>query len=195
MLPDVAVPAGRATVPGTVGTHCHALDSSLVQDSSEFILRPITAADAAVMAAVIRRVMPEFGACGPGFALNDPEVDHLDVAYSAPRSAYFVLETGGRVVGGAGIAPLTGAAASTCELRKMYFLPEARGFGQGRRLLEHCLQAARESGYTRCYLETLTGMEAAMHLYSRAGFKALPAPLGATGHFACDRYYALDLEG
>ena len=36
-------------------------------------------------------------------------------------------------------------------------------------------------------------MDAAQHLYTEAGFKALCAPLGATGHFACDRYYALDL--
>lgn len=184
MLPDVAGQADRATV----------LDSLLVNTPPEFILRPITRADDAAMAEVIRRVMPEFGACGPGFALSDPEVDHLSVAYSAPRSAYLVLETGGRVVGGGGIAPLAGAEASTCELRKMYFLPEVRGHGQGRRLLAQCLQAAREFGYQRCYLETLTGMDAAMRLYTAAGFKTLCAPLGATGHFACDRYYARDLD-
>jgi len=171
------------------------LDSPFVQSTPEFILRPITGADDAAMAAVIRTVMPEFGACGPGFAINDPEVDHLSVAYSDPRSAYFVIEAGGRVVGGAGIAPLAGAAGSTCELRKMYFLPEARGFGQGRRLLDHCLQQARRLGYERCYLETLTGMDAAMRLYTRAGFTALCSPLGATGHFACDRYYAKELQG
>jgi len=164
-----------------------------VQSAPEFILRPIARADDPVMAAVIRTVMPEFGACGPGFAINDPEVDHLSVAYSAPRSAYFVVEAGGRVVGGAGIAPLAGAEGSTCELLNMYFLPEARGFGQGLRLLAHCLQQARRLGYGRCYLETLTGMDAAMRLYTGAGFTALCSPLGATGHFACDRYYAKDL--
>ena len=145
------------------------------------------------MARVIRTVMPEFGASGPGFALSDPEVDHLSQAYSAPRSAYFVLEHDGRIVGGAGVAPLAGADADVCELRKMYFLDEVRGHGQGRRMLQHCLAAARQFGYRRCYLETLTGMDAAQHLYAEAGFQALCAPLGATGHFACDRYYALDL--
>jgi len=145
------------------------------------------------MAQVIRTVMPEFGASGPGFAINDPEVDHLSVAYSAPRAAYFVLERGREIVGGGGIAPLAGSDADVCELRKMYFLPETRGHGQGRRLLQHCLARARNLGYRRCYLETLTGMDAAQHLYAEAGFKTLCAPLGATGHFACDRYYALDL--
>lgn len=145
------------------------------------------------MADVIRTVMPEFGASGPGFALSDPEVDHLSLAYSAPRSAFFVLERAGRIVGGGGIAPLAGGDPDVCELRKMYFLAEVRGLGQGRRLLRHCLATARHFGYRRCYLETLTGMDAAQHLYAEAGFQKLCAPLGATGHFACDRYYAMEL--
>jgi putative acetyltransferase len=159
----------------------------------EFLLRPITDRDDAAMARVIRTVMPQFGASGPGFALGDPEVDHLSRAYSAPRSAYFVLEHEGQVVGGAGIAPLAGGDAGVCELRKMYFLDQARGRGQGRRMLQHCLATARQFKFHRCYLETLTGMDAAQHLYADAGFKVLCGPLGATGHFACDRYYALDL--
>ena len=145
------------------------------------------------MARVIRTVMPEFGACGPGFALNDPEVDHLSVAYSGPRTAYFVLERDGQIVGGGGIAPLAGGDPDVCELRKMYFLGEVRGHGQGRQLLRHCIDAARQFGYQRCYLETLTGMDAAQHLYADTGFKVLCSPLGATGHYACDRYFALDL--
>jgi putative acetyltransferase len=161
--------------------------------STAFDLRPITAVDDVAMAQVIRTVMPEFGASGPGFAINDPEVDHLSVAYPAPRSAFFVLVRDGRVVGGGGIAPLAGGDPDVCELRKMYFLGEARGHGQGRRMLQHCIDTARRLGYRRCYLETLTGMDAAQHLYVAAGFKPLCGPLGATGHFACDRYFVLDL--
>jgi putative acetyltransferase len=159
----------------------------------DFTLRPIAPHDDDAMARVIRAVMPEFGATGPGFAINDPEVDHLSEAYAGPRAAYFVLEHQERVVGGGGIAALPGAAADVCELRKMYFLPGIRGRGQGRRMLDACLDAARALGYRRCYLETLSGMDAAMHLYAQAGFKSLCGPLGATGHFACDRYYARDL--
>ena len=63
------------------------------------------------MAAIIRAVMPEFGAVGDGFAINDPEVDWMHRAYSAPRCAYFVLERDGVVIGGGGVAPLAGARA------------------------------------------------------------------------------------
>jgi putative acetyltransferase len=156
-------------------------------------LRPIAARDDPAMASIIRRVMPEFGACGTGFAINDPEVDWMSQAYAGPRCAYFVIEREGEVVGGGGIAPLEGGDLDTCELRKMYFLPRARGIGAGAALMETCLAAARAMAFRRCYLETLTGMDAAMRLYRRSGFRQLQGPLGATGHGGCNTFYLLDL--
>ncbi len=153
--------------------------------------RPIESGDDHVIAAVIRQVMPEFGADGPGFALHDPEVDHMSRAYAAPGAAYFVVQDGtGRVLGGAGVAALEGGEPGVCELRKMYFLPEARGQGTGEALLRHCLAVAAQLGYRTCYLETLTGMDQAMKLYRRLGFQPLCAPLGRTGHGGCDRWFA-----
>jgi putative acetyltransferase len=157
--------------------------------NGEYAIRPIEARDDAAVAAIIRRVMPEFGAGGPGFAIHDPEVDAMSAAYAAPGHRYFVVELDGRVAGGGGIAPLAGGDADTCELRKMYFLPELRGRGAGRALMARCLAFAREAGFRRYYLETLTGMDAAEKLYRATGFAEIPGPLGATGHFGCDRFY------
>lgn len=156
-------------------------------------IRPITAGDDAAMAAIIRTVMTEFGAVGDGFAINDPEVDWLSRAYSEPRCAFFVIERDGKVVGGCGVAPLTGGEPDVCELRKMYFLPEARGAGAGAAMMTRCLDAARELGFKRCYLETLRGMDAAMRLYERSGFRRIGGPMGATGHGGCNAFYLLDL--
>ena len=156
-------------------------------------IRPIETGDDAAMASIIRTVMPEFGACGSGFAINDPEVDWMSRAYAQPRSAYFVLERGGVVVGGGGMAPLEGGDADTCELRKMYFLAEARGLGAGSAMMARCLEAARAAGFRRCYLETLAGMDAAMKLYERSGFRRIPGPMGATGHGGCNTFYLLAL--
>lgn len=158
-----------------------------------FLIRPILPPDDAAVAGVIRTVMPEFGAGGEGFAIHDPEVDWMSRAYAQPRSAYFVVDVGGRVLGGAGVAPLQGADDGICELRKMYFLPQARGLGAGAAMMQRCLAAARGFGFRQCYLETLTGMDAAMRLYARTGFRPTCAPLGATGHGGCDRFYVLDL--
>ena len=158
-----------------------------------YVIRPIQGKDDAAMAAIIRTVMPEFGADGPGFAIHDPEVDTMSQAYATAGLRYFVVERDGRVEGGAGIAPLSGTDGKICELRKMYFLPAVRGLGAGRAMMRQCLAFAREAGYRQCYLETLTGMDQAQALYEHSGFKRIPAALGDTGHFACNRFYLLDL--
>jgi putative acetyltransferase len=156
--------------------------------------RPIRPEDDAAVAGIIHRVMPEFGADGPGFAIHDPEVAGMSSAYAIPGAAYFVVEDAtGRVVGGGGIAALAGGDPSVCELRKMYFLPEVRGQGMGEALLLHCLEQARNLGYRTCYLETLTGMDQAIRLYKKLGFKALCSPLGRTGHGGCDHWFAREL--
>ena len=157
-----------------------------------FHIRPIDSADDATMAAIIRDVMKEHSAVGPGYSINDPEVDFISGAYAQARCAYFVVERDSVVVGGAGIAPLADADPQTCELRKMYFRPSARRLGAGSAILRRCLDAARGMGYRRCYLETLALMQQATRLYERSGFRPVSMPLGLSGHSACDRWYLLE---
>lgn len=159
----------------------------------EWKLRPIEAADNAQMAVIIRAVMTEFGAVGPGYSILDPEVDQIFETYNNDHSAFFVVDTGERIVGGAGVAPLDGGSASVCELKKMYFLPEGRGKGFGKKMIDICLQAARERDFKKCYLETVERMSAANGLYQKMGFRKLACAMGNTGHGGCDTFYALDL--
>ena len=160
---------------------------------NDFSIRPIESRDDADVANIIRTVMPEFGASGPGFAIHDAEVGAMHAAYSRARCAYFVVELDGKGVGGGGIAPLENGDADVCELRKMYFLPVLRGRGAGDALIDLCLDAARAAGFRRCYLETLSGMDAAQRLYARKGFSRIPGPMGSTGHFSCDKFFIREL--
>ena len=52
-------------------------------------LRFISPADDPRMASIIRTVMPELGAHGPGFAIHDAEVDSMSASYARPLHAYF----------------------------------------------------------------------------------------------------------
>jgi putative acetyltransferase len=164
-----------------------------VTEVASFNIRPIEKKDDAVIAEIIRNVMPEFGAVGNGFAINDPEVDWMSRAYSENRSSYFVVTINGHVKGGGGVAPLAGGDGNTCELRKMYFLPECRGLGAGTALMAKCLHAAREHGFKKCYLETLNSMKSAQRLYEHSGFKKQCGALGNTGHGGCDTFYSMEL--
>ena len=184
-------PEERRTVVEGLSLYAKALSRSRRQQ--ELSIRPIESADSPTMARVIRSVMGEFGAVGEGYSINDAEVDDMAESYSGERAAYFVITKGSRVVGGGGVAHLDGADPDTCELRKMYLLPELRGLGMGRRLLDRCLQAAKSLGYRRCYLETLEHMTQAQALYEADGFVATQTSMGNTGHFACNRYYVKQL--
>jgi len=156
-------------------------------------LRPVRPEDNSALRDLVQSVLPEFGARGDGFASKDKEVSEMYEAYSAPRTAYWVVAEGERVLGGGGIAPLQGGDPNVCELKKMYFKEELRGKGWGRKLLRECLLRAKALGFEKCYLETLTQMTQAQGLYQSIGFRRLDRPLGNTGHFGCDRWYELNL--
>ena len=155
----------------------------------EIQLRPIEKDDNPVIANIIREVMTEFGCVGNGYSITDAEVDMMFENYNRPGHFYMVLEKDGKIIGGGGIGILPGADTGTCELKKMYFSTEARGHGMGRKTVETLLEKAKELGYKKCYLETVSRMESANILYTKTGFTKLTGPLGNTGHCSCDSQY------
>ena len=178
-----------ADVPARIdgmASYARALQKARLLKSA--VIRPIRRSDDQALSEIIRTVMPEFGAGGEGFAIHDPEVSHMSRAFRAPGSAYFVIDVDGLIMGGGGIAPLRGGEGRTCEIQKMYFRPELRGLGLGRKLLAQVLDKAKQLRYSTVYLETLRSMQAANHLYEEFGFRDSPTPLGNTGHCGCDRW-------
>lgn len=148
-------------------------------------IREIQKSDNVAIARVIRDVLIEHNVPKVGTAYADPSLDYMFENYSAPKSMYFVVEKEGKIIGGAGIAKLENGPDGICELQKMYFLTEARGLGLGVKMMERCLEKAKEFGYEKCYLETMPYMIDAQKLYKKSGFEYLEKPLDDTGHNAC----------
>ena len=60
------------------------------------------------------------------------------------------------------------------ELKRMYVLPDARGRGLGRLVLEQLEEQARDFGYTGVVLETGDQSGAALGLYRSSGYGPIP---------------------
>ncbi len=112
----------------------------------DFIIRTIIAEDNRALAFVVRNTLAEFGANKPGTVYFDPTTDELYQVFQKQGSIYYVVLSRDKIIGGGGIYPTIDLPADTCELVKMYLLPEGRGIGLGRLLIEKCLQFAKDAG-------------------------------------------------
>jgi putative acetyltransferase len=148
-------------------------------------IRTIQPGDNAAIARIIRQTLEEFGANHAGTVYFDTTTDALFELFQQQNSIYHIAELNGTIVGGGGIFPTEGLPPDTCELVKMYLLPEARGKGIGGRLITACLDKAAQFGFTKVYLETMSELKAAMKVYESMGFTYLGSPMGNTGHFGC----------
>ena len=160
---------------------------------STYIIREIKPQDNQQVKEVVQAVLVEMGVPKVGTAYEDASLHDMHAEYDQPRMAYFVVEDNGKIIGGAGIAPLANANEKICELQKMYFLPEVRGKGAGAEMMKKCMDFAKEEGYEKCYLETMPYMQHAQKLYARSGFRKLDKPLGDTGHYNCSVWMIKDL--
>lgn len=152
-----------------------------------YVIRPARARDGGDIRDVVKRVLGEYD-----LALDmqgvDADLADVDEHYTARGGLFEVaVATDGTLTGCCGIYPIDDA---TCELRKMYLLPDSRGHGVGGRLLRRALAFARGRGFRRVELETASVLKDAIALYAGAGFQPIQR-----SHLAarCDQAFALDL--
>jgi RimJ/RimL family protein N-acetyltransferase len=80
----------------------------------------------------------------------------------------WIVERDGEVAGSVG---LTDEGDGVGKVRWVLLVPEARGHGLGRRLINEAVDRARELGMRRVELFTFSALRAAGRLYREAGFR------------------------
>ncbi|BDM82668.1 GNAT family N-acetyltransferase [Acaryochloris marina] len=137
----------------------------------DFVIRAWQPSDRQVAAAVIRSVLAEYGiGWEPDGA--DRDVYEVETAYLQLGGAFWVVEQQGQIVGTAAFYPVN-RGVGTVEIRKMYLLPQVRGQGLGRWLLQRLEQEIAAQGFREIWIETASVLKEAVTLYESSGY--LPA--------------------
>jgi ribosomal protein S18 acetylase RimI-like enzyme len=123
-----------------------------------------------------------------GFQDFEAEMAELPGKYAEPEGRLFLAWSGTAAIGCVALRPLAG---DSCEMKRLYVRPQARGEQLGRRLVQHICKEALEAGYSRIYLDTLPTMEAAQQLYQSLGFR--PTDPYVFNPIPGTRYLTLDL--
>lgn len=134
----------------------------------DFVIRTWQPQDRQVAAAVIRSVLAEYGiGWEPDGA--DRDVYEVETAYVQVGGAFWVVEQQGQVVGTAAFYPVS-RGVGTVEIRKMYLLPQVRGQGLGRWLLQRLEQEIAAQGFREVWIETASVLKEAVKLYESSEY-------------------------
>jgi ribosomal protein S18 acetylase RimI-like enzyme len=99
--------------------------------------------------------------------------------YAAPAGELLLArDREGRSLGCVALRPL---ADGTCEMKRLYVAPQARGLGVGRALVEAVIDRAARIGYREMRLDTHPSMTEAITLYRNLGFRPVE-PYYGTPH-------------
>ncbi len=123
-----------------------------------------------------------------GFQDYESEFAALPGKYAEPAGRILLAWLHGAVVGCAALRPVD---ARTCELKRVYVRPAARGRNVGRAMVERMIDEARRQGYSTMCLDVLPEFEAAQQLYRTLGF--VPGPAVSYNPVPGTKFLALSL--
>jgi len=80
---------------------------------------------------------------------------------------FWCMFDGENIIGTVAVTELNSAS---CELKSLYLLERYHGMGYGKSLLHKAIAYAKEYGYRKMYLDSLSTSKKAISLYRRTGF-------------------------
>ena len=100
------------------------------------------------------------------------ELATLPGNFAPPQGCILLAEDSGNFVGCVALRPL---ADKICEMKRLYVKPGYRGRGIGRMLACSIIDRAREIGYAKMRLDTISTMNEARALYYSLEFRNIKA--------------------
>ena len=151
-----------------------------------FWIRDWMRSDRNEAASVVKTVLEEYGLdwevnCS---GCSDQDVVDVETYYQQTGGEFWVVECDRQIVGTGGYYPIE-RGQKAVEIRKMYLLSVARGYGLGRFLLTQLEQSAANKGFLEAWVETATVLQEAVRLYEKNGYQ----PESRVETERCDKVY------
>jgi len=133
---------------------------------------------------IIKNVLADYG-LKTNPEVTDADLKDIEANYFEKGGWFSVIESEeNEIIGSYGLFNM---GDSTCELRKMYLLPEYQGYGLGKTMMSDAIIRARKFGFEKMVLETNSKLTKATKLYEKYGFsKYEPAHLSDRCDFAME---------
>lgn len=130
-------------------------------------IHPAKDSDIDAIKSIVFTVLNEYGLESDSSGI-DQDLDSIEQSYWSNGGYFGVVENAGEIIATLGLYKIDD---TTCELRKMYALPSARGKGLGKFLMDFAISKARELEFERIVLETAAELKEAIGLYKKYGFE------------------------
>lgn len=114
------------------------------------------------------RALREANAFVAGHGEWDEDLKNIPKVYDNAGGVFLIAEAEGKIIG---MGALKRVDSKTAEIKRMRVQPEYQGKGLGTKLLKLLEGKAKELGYTQLILDTSLQQEAALHIYSKHGYK------------------------
>jgi len=160
---------------------------------TDLTFRKIKIEDDPALAEIIKTSLIQQDNAVDGTVFTDEATNQMSSCYTNERSVYYTVHNEDELLGGCGINQLTGEKEDVCELQRLFLKSSARGYGIGEKLMQLCIEFAKDANYKLIYLETFPNMKEAIGLYEKFDFNYIDHPMGSTGHFYCTTRMILKL--
>lgn len=151
------------------GVRLEYLIQSFARGISMIAIRQAVFPDDLIKVVEIFREYIESASVNLDFQDYEAEFSELPGYYALPDGRLFLACQDDVVLG---CAALRRVDKSTCEMKRVYVRPAARGKNVGRKLVETIMGEAKCAGYTRICLDVLPEFTVAQKLYKSLGFEA-----------------------
>jgi ribosomal protein S18 acetylase RimI-like enzyme len=160
------------TIAGHLGNDLNGGYGGDMRNHTDFLITRVRSADD--LAATVQLFKGYAASLDVDLAYQDfaAEIEAMPGRYAPPSGALLLARGGAAIpVGCIGVRPME--LAGCCEMKRLFVVPQARGTGIGRRLVQAAVAVAEAIGYREMRLDTLPSMAGAQALYRKLGFAVI----------------------